>query len=726
MVAPRSLPDPLHLPAALPFPRLAEEPVGPSGLLDDPVARLAVRWADLAPPSARSPAERLATVLRRLAAVLRAEPFRPSAARDLGADLLVTGLCGDSDVPFHATGDVLVGTLRLLRAEAPAALGVPGPGGAYRLEQALDEIAAGFTGAAEPPRGRRTPLAALDASEPAAVGDRHYQAFYDQGPIGMVVATLDGHVVDVNPAMCRMLGIERLEQPLPMSDFVHPDDLPDIIERYARILRSEPETMRLGLRIVRPDSDVIWAHMTASLARHPDGTPSHLMALIEDISERHRVRARLQHASARDQLTRLPGQALADTWLQRAYDTDGATRVGILSLDLDGFHAINDALGDDAGDRLLMSVVGRLQLAAGDDLVTRSGGDEFVVLIADPDGVADVCRFADRVAAALATPFVIGAETVAVTASIGVAEAATADSCPAELQRSAEVARTWAKAMGGARRVVFDHERDAGEAARFELVRGLRGGIDRGEFRLAYQPLIRLADGQLRGVEALVRWDHPELGLVGPGRFIELAERSGAIVPLGRWVLETACARAAAWWRELGPDTPYVSVNVSPVQLVEAGWLAEVVEVLDATGLPPGKLQLEITEQAVLADDASVMEALVALRDAGVRLALDDFGSGYSSLGWLRRLPVHALKIDGSFVDGLRTADPDPVDTSIVKALIEMAHALALEVTAEWVETDLQAERLTAMGCDIGQGRWFGDAGPGEWVPGLWRRSITH
>jgi EAL domain-containing protein (putative c-di-GMP-specific phosphodiesterase class I) len=176
--------------------------------------------------------------------------------------------------------------------------------------------------------------------------------------------------------------------------------------------------------------------------------------------------------------------------------------------------------------------------------------------------------------------------------------------------------------------VVFDHHRDAGEAARFELLRVLRGGIDRSEFRLVYQPLIRLADGRLSGVEALVRWDHPELGLLGPGRFIELAERNGAIVPLGRWVLETACARAVEWWHELGPDMPYVSVNVSPVQLARNGWLDEVVEVLDATGLPPEKLQLEITEQAVLADDATMMDALHAVGDAGVRLALDDFGTG--------------------------------------------------------------------------------------------------
>jgi EAL domain-containing protein (putative c-di-GMP-specific phosphodiesterase class I) len=221
-----------------------------------------------------------------------------------------------------------------------------------------------------------------------------------------------------------------------------------------------------------------------------------------------------------------------------------------------------------------------------------------------------------------------------------------------------------------------------------------------------------------------VRWQHPDQGVVGPGRFIELAEHSGAIVPLGRWVLQAACEQAAGWWRELGDAAPFVSVNVSPVQLAEPTWVHEVTSVLAATGLPAHLLQLEITEQAVLGDELVVLSALGALREAGVRIALDDFGTGYSSLAWLRRLPVHGLKIDGSFIDGLRNPSADPTDTSIVRALIELAHALGLEVTAEWVETAVQAQRLAELGCDVGQGRWFGDAGPGGWVPELSRRSI--
>ncbi|MGD9530760.1 putative bifunctional diguanylate cyclase/phosphodiesterase [Pseudonocardia sp.] len=266
--------------------------------------------------------------------------------------------------------------------------------------------------------------------------------------------------------------------------------------------------------------------------------------------------------------------------------------------------------------------------------------------------------------------------------------------------------------------------------ARAALLAALGRALTQNELRLVYQPLVRLADGCMLGAEALVRWQHPVDGLIGPGRFIRVAETSGLIVPLGRWVLAESCAQAVRWARELDGDLdgdgPYVSVNVSPVQLVEDGWVHEVRSILSATGLPPHRLQLEITEQAVLEDEASALEALNALRAIGVRLALDDFGTGYSSLSWLRRLPVQALKIDGSFVDGLRHPHPNSVDQSIVRALVDLAHALDLEVTAEWVETEAQARRLVELGCDMGQGRWFGDAGPGEWVPQRWRRTLRH
>jgi EAL domain-containing protein (putative c-di-GMP-specific phosphodiesterase class I) len=319
---------------------------------------------------------------------------------------------------------------------------------------------------------------------------------------------------------------------------------------------------------------------------------------------------------------------------------------------------------------------------------------------------------------------------------MGIAEDAVANTWAGELQRAADAARTWAKDAGGGRWAVFDAERDAGETSRFALAASVPGAVDRDEFDVFYQPLVDLGSGGLVGVEALVRWRHPEHGLLGPARFIDLAERNGAIVPLGRWVLEAACRQARAWADALGSGGPYVSVNVAPRQLAEPGWLAQVSSVLAESGLDPGQLQLEITERAVLVDEPAASNTLRALRDMGVRLAVDDFGTGYSSLSYLRRLPVHGLKIDGSFIRGLRgplVCDSGPAaaecaesaDGKIVEALISMAHALDLVVTAEWVETAEQAHRLVALGCDVGQGHWYGDPMPARQLDPLLRRPLA-
>jgi diguanylate cyclase (GGDEF)-like protein/PAS domain S-box-containing protein len=680
----------------------------------DPEAlqRLAQRWVQGAGRVASRPAaagveHRLATILRRLAGVLRTEPFEPSGAQELGVAVVESGLCGNPPA-----ADALATTLGLLRTDAPAALGVPGMDGARRTTAALDHLAAGFA-AALADAGRTAPVV-----PPIGVDLRLTMA--DDAPVGAAVMTLDGRVITANPELTAFLDLgDLLAEPRPFTDFVHADDLPEVLERYTRLLRGEPDTQRMDLRVVRPDGVILWVRIVARLVRTPDGEPSHIVIVLQDDPDRLWSPA----GSVRERLSRLPGASVTEDWLRRAF-AGGITRVGICALDLDGFGALVDAHGADVGDRLLLAVAGRLRLAAGEHLTTRTGGDEFTVLVADPDDVTAVCRVADRLLGALAVPFPIDGLDLVVSASVGVAEGPTVHGCPLELRRAADVARSWAKALGGGRRVLFDPRRDAGEAARYALVAGLPRGIANGEFRLVYQPLVTLPEGRVRGAEALVRWQHPQEGLIGPGRFIGLAEQSGAIVELGRWVLDTACAQAARWWRELGEDAPFVSVNVSPVQLGEPSWVTDVIATLRAEGLPPRQLQLEITEQAVLGDGTAVTESLSALRAAGVRLALDDFGTGWSSLAWLRRLPVHALKIDGSFIDGLRHADPDTADSAIVRALVGMAHALGLEVTAEWVETGVQADRLAALTCDLGQGRWFGDAGPGEWVPEMVRRTM--
>ena len=686
--------------------------------------RLAQRWVQATSglaavrPASAGVEHRLATILRRFAGVLRTEPFEPSGAQELGGAVVESGLCGRPPV-----ADVLAATLGLLRADAAAALGVPGVDGARRTTVALDHLAAGFAEALAAALTVPPPTGSADAAGVAAIGSAGVDlrlTMADDAPVGVAVMTLDGRVLTANPELTAFLELgDLLAEPRPFTDFVHADDLPEVLERYTRLLRGEPDTQRMDLRVVRPDGVILWVRIVARLVRTPDGEPSHIVVVLQDDPDRLWSPA----GSVRERLSRLPGASVTEDWLRRAF-AGGITRVGICALDLDGFGALVDAHGADVGDRLLLAVAGRLRLAAGAHLTTRTGGDEFTVLVADPEDITAVCRVADRLLGALAVPFPIDGLDLVVSASLGVAEGPTVHGCPLELRRAADVARSWAKALGGGRRVMFDPRRDAGEAARYALVAGLPRGIANGEFRLVYQPLVTLPEGRVRGAEALVRWQHPQEGLIGPGRFIGLAEQSGAIVELGRWVLDTACAQAARWWRELGEDAPFVSVNVSPVQLGEPSWVTDVIATLRAEGLPPRQLQLEITEQAVLGDGTAVTEVLSALRAAGVRLALDDFGTGWSSLAWLRRLPVHALKIDGSFIDGLRHADADTADSAIVRALVGMAHALGLEVTAEWVETGVQADRLAALTCDLGQGRWFGDAGPGEWVPEMVRRTM--
>jgi len=717
VVSPRSLPGSVGLPSG-----------GGPGVVEsgstDSVRRLAERWARLGPSRDPRTAERLTVVLHKLAALVRSEPFWPFAARALGAELLDSELCGPADGFDGDALGLVEPSRRLLRVDGPTALDATRPDSRRRLLAAVEELLAGLVGMIQ--QHGRTPDATVPQLHLRAVTDQGLRAAYEQAHVGVGVAELDGVLVDINPALRKMFAIAGSPAPRPLSDYVHPDDVADLVDRLQRLLREESEVLRIELRLVRCDGSVFWAHVTGSRVLDDSGEPSYLLMVVEDVTERHRKRSRLEEATYQDQLTRLPNRTVAEQWLLRAVAPGARTRVGVCTLDIDGFGLVNDTHGQQVGDRLLLAVAGRLQVAAAGHLVTRTGADEFTVLVADPRDVDEVHGLADRLLATMAMPFTVGGATVNLSASIGVAEGSTLDTCAAEFLRGSDVARSWAKVLGGGRAVVFDPQRDAAEAARYALLSGMRGAIGRGEFRLAFQPLVRLSDGKLRGAEALVRWQHPEQGLLAPGRFIALAEYSGAIVPLGRWILEVACAQAADWWRDLGPDAPYVSVNVSPVQLAEPGWLGDVKEVLEATGLPAEKLQLEITEQAVLGEDAAPLDALTALRSAGVQLALDDFGTGYSSLAWLRRLPVHALKIDGSFIEGLRSPDPDPTDSSIVRALVGMAHALGLEVTAEWVQTGLQADRLAELGCDFGQGEHFGQAGPGEWVPELYRRSIAN
>lgn len=539
------------------------------------------------------------------------------------------------------------------------------------------------------------------------VNANDFRAAFRAAHLGMAVVGPDGLVRVANDALGALLGSDpaRLRD-CPAAEFTGLREDSRTWNAYREVLLGHRARLNCTRRLRRPDGRSIWAEVTVT--RLPGGRDALLS--VADISERRDLRARLRHLRMHDPVTRLPNRSLFFERLAAALAAaDGHGRIGLCYLDLDGFKAVNDTLGHRAGDRLLCAVARRLRecAASGGHLVARLGGDEFALLVEESAGTEQLVALAAAVQAALQRPFEVDGQRLAVSASIGVVERPTADTHATELMQAADTTLYWAKADGKARWALFDPERNAHRMTRQALSSTLRPAVERGEFVLQYQPLVGLGDGVVRGVEALVRWHHPQFGTLAPNRFIGLAEETGAIVPLGRWVLETACRQARRWQLDRPAEPLVVSVNVAVRQVWDSDLVADVAAILDGTGLPARLLQLELTESAVMGSAGRPLQQLQRLRDMGVAIAIDDFGTGYSNLAYLSRLPVSTLKLDGSFVHGFRTDEhPNPADETIVEALVQLAHRLGLTVTAECVESAEQAERLGRIGCDTGQG-WF-------------------
>ena len=416
----------------------------------------------------------------------------------------------------------------------------------------------------------------------------------------------------------------------------------------------------------------------------------------------------LTRQAFRDALTGLPNRAL---FMDRL--SHGLTRarrrhehVAVLFLDLDRFKIINDTLGHTVGDQLLVEVSNRLgsSLRPG-DTVARLGGDEFGLLLEDVADAETAELVALRIEAELAKPLSFEGREVFVTASIGIALSSERLGTPEEVLRDADLAMYHAKAKGKARHEVFDGSMSAPALDRMDLEMDLRSAISRHEFRLHYQPILRLDTGKITEVEALIRWQHEKRGLLQPDEFIGLTEETGLIVPIGQWVLSEACKQARLWQVEYPTTPPLVmSVNLSAKQFQNPKLVEEITQALDESGLAASCLKLEITESTVMQDAPVTLTKLNELKELGVRLAIDDFGTGYSSLGYLKRFPVDTLKIDRSFVKGL---SPDGGDNAIVRAVVTVAKSLNMDVTAEGVETEGQLAELKALGCDRGQGFLF-------------------
>ncbi|MEJ8648234.1 EAL domain-containing protein [Streptomyces sp. MS1.AVA.3] len=554
----------------------------------------------------------------------------------------------------------------------------------------------------------------------ASLGD--YRATFYAARLAMAVLNRDGLVLAANPAFGELVGADPAE--LVAATAADLTDLgadPRVWTAYREVLCGRSDRLRCTRRLKHPEGHSIWVEVTVEpLTPEPLSGEERMLLSVADISDRHDLLARLRHLQMHDPVTRLPNRALFFERLSTALETasfepSGTGRIGLCYLDLDGFKAVNDTLGHRVGDRLLSAVAQRLTRCAesaadrgpghAGHLVARLGGDEFALLVEDSTGTDQLAELAQSVLDALQRPFDLAGQRLSVSASIGVVERAATGTTATGLMQAADTTLYWAKEDGKARWTLFDPERNAHRMTRQALSSTLRPAVDRGEFTLEYQPLVGLGDGRAQGVEALVRWRHPQFGTLSPNRFIALAEENGAIVELGRWVLERACYQARAWQLAHPGQPLFVSVNVAVRQVWDSDLVADVAGILAETGLPPRLLQLELTESAVMGSAGRPLQALQALSDMGVRIAIDDFGTGYSNLAYLSRLPVSVLKLDGSFVRGFRSQEhPNPADEMIVEALVALAHRLGLTVTAECVESAEQAERLRRIGCDTGQG----------------------
>jgi diguanylate cyclase (GGDEF)-like protein/PAS domain S-box-containing protein len=433
------------------------------------------------------------------------------------------------------------------------------------------------------------------------------------------------------------------------------------------------------------------------------------LVIATDVTERLRTQQKLWHAAFYDALTGLPNRAL---FMERLGQAQARARgrsgnaFAVLFLDLDRFKVVNDSMGHRAGDQLLVAIARRLDRTRREgDTVARLGGDEFGFLIEGVDDAAGAGRVADRVQRELSQSFAIGGQEVFTSASIGIALGGMTDHRPEDLLRDADTAMYRAKALGVARYAVFDMSMHDRAVARMQMESDLRRAIERGELRVHYQPVVALQSARIIGFEALARWQHAKRGLVAPGEFISLAEDTGVIGALGRWVLQEACSQVRSLQLAHSPELT-LAVNVSGRQVLQPDLVEQIRQVLAETGFPSHLLRLELTETALVESEAAASRCLHALREMGVKLAIDDFGTGYSSLSWLHRMPVDVLKIDASFVGGM--AD-DERNRRIVDAIVSLGRNLGVEVIAEGVETAQQAQALYRLGCATVQGFLFSE-----------------
>ncbi|WP_166790480.1 sensor domain-containing protein [Cryobacterium tagatosivorans] len=548
--------------------------------------------------------------------------------------------------------------------------------------------------------------------------ETNFQLGFNLSPIGIGVADLEGQFQRVNPAVCEIFGRSEMEiLGRRAEDFLHQDDVGSISVASSHMQSNEAETAHVEKRYLRPDGVAVWVQETVSFVPGLDDGAAHLFMQLQDITSRKLAEADLEYQAFHDPLTGLANRLLLTKNLERSLVRAKASggQVSVLFLDVDQFKVINDGLGHTAGDGLLVQLAKRLQsMVRLTDTLARFGGDEFVI-VCENITRENTERLVERIVASGKDPFVLEGQDVFATVSVGIV-LASADEDTETVLRNSDAAMYDAKNRGRAQAMMFSEEMHTRASSRLDLESQLARALDHNELRVYYQPIVDVSTEGVVGFEALVRWAHPIRGLISPLEFIPIAEQTGMIIPIGEWVLREALAQAQKWRTEIpGAAALSISVNFSVLQLQDPDFVAVVADALTRSGLAPTALHLEITESVMMNDIEAAAETLNALHALGVRLSLDDFGTGHASLGHLDRLPVQTIKIDRSFVGGL--GGENPKAASIVQAIVNLARSLDLDVVAEGVETVEQLLDLRRIGARLAQGFLWSRPLPPQEIP---------
>jgi diguanylate cyclase (GGDEF)-like protein/PAS domain S-box-containing protein len=538
--------------------------------------------------------------------------------------------------------------------------------------------------------------------------EEKYRAIFEDAVVGIFQITPDGRPLSINRALAEMHGYDSPEQFLAEVPnvarqlFVDPGRIAEL----EQMLAENGVVRGAEVEVYRRDGTKKWVLMNRRAVRNTEGNIALHEGTVEDISDRKAAEERVQYLAYYDELTGLPNRALLQDRLAKALASARRRKdkVALLFLDVDGFKIINDSLGHSVGDLLLQDVAERLKRWAREqDTVARLGGDEFLIVLTTAKDIPDVAVAAERLMDAMTAEFVVQGHSHSISCSVGISIFPEHGTDSEALIKNADAAMYFAKDQGRNNFRFFTEDMNAHVVERLTLEKGLRTALEKRELFLVYQPQIEIATGRITGLEALLRWQHPDLGLVAPDKFIRVAENSGLIVPIGEWVLRTACSQVRKWQDE-GLLAVSVAVNVSAAQFRQKGFRELIGRVLRESGLASQYLELELTESLLLSNADVTFSVLRELKAMGLKLAIDDFGTGYSSLSYLRQFPVNKLKIDRSFV---RDVAVNPDDAAITTAIISMAKSLSLKVIAEGVENEAQVSFLRTHHCDEIQGYYF-------------------